>query len=99
MFGCIDRATIKGTSLGENMATGIDISEFIVASPDICNSRPRIAGTRITIQSLVMDLDTAIALMRGILGSLSFLNLAGRIQPNQRESLPKRISFGMPYRT
>ncbi|CCI14073.1 conserved hypothetical protein [Microcystis aeruginosa PCC 9806] len=27
------------------MATGIDISEFIVASPDICNARPRIAGT------------------------------------------------------
>ena len=44
-------------------------------------------------------IDTPIALMRGILGSLSFLNLAGRIQPNQRESLPKRISFGMPYRT
>ncbi len=31
-------------------------------------------------------IDTPIALMRGILGSLSFLNLAGRIQPNQRES-------------
>jgi predicted XRE-type DNA-binding protein len=30
--------------------------------------------------------DTPVALMRGILGSLSFLNLAGRIQPNQRES-------------
>ncbi len=44
-------------------------------------------------------IDTPVALMRGILGSLSFLNLAGRIQPNQRESLPKRISFGMPYRT
>ena len=26
--------------------------------------------------------------MRGILGSSSFLNLTGRIQPNQRESLP-----------
>jgi hypothetical protein len=25
---------IKGTSLGESVATGIDISEFIVASPD-----------------------------------------------------------------
>ena len=61
LFGCIDRATIKGTSLGENMATGIDISEFIVASPDICNSRPRIAGTRITIQSLVMDHKTGMS--------------------------------------
>ena len=61
LFGCIDRATIKGTSLGENMATGIDISEFIVASPDICNARPRIAGTRITIQSLVMDHKTGMS--------------------------------------
>ena len=49
------------------MATGIDISEFIVASPDICNARPRIAGTRITIQSLVMDLDTPIAKSEGFL--------------------------------
>jgi len=47
LFGCIDRATIKGTSLGENMATGIDISEF--------------AGTRITIQSLVMDHKTGMS--------------------------------------
>ena len=43
------------------MAKGIDISEFIVASPDICNSRPRIAGTRITIQSLVMDHKTGMS--------------------------------------
>ena len=43
------------------MATGIDIGEFIVASPDICNARPRIAGTRITIQSLVMDHKTGMS--------------------------------------
>jgi uncharacterized protein (DUF433 family) len=37
------------------MTTSIDISKFIVSSPDICSNLPRLSGTRITIQSLVMD--------------------------------------------
>ena len=47
---------------------------------------------------LICGVDTPVALMRGILGSLSFLNLTGRIQPNQRESLPKReFRYALPY--
>jgi uncharacterized protein (DUF433 family) len=37
------------------MTIGIDISKFIVSSPDICNNLPRLSGTRITVQSLVID--------------------------------------------
>lgn len=37
------------------MTTVIDISTFIISSPDVCGDRPRLAGTRITVQSLAMD--------------------------------------------
>jgi uncharacterized protein (DUF433 family) len=35
------------------METSVDISKFIVSSPDIRGGRPRIAGTGVTVQRIV----------------------------------------------
>jgi uncharacterized protein (DUF433 family) len=37
------------------MQTAIDIGTLIVQTPEICGGRPRIAGTRITVQNVAID--------------------------------------------
>ena len=37
------------------MQTAIDIGALIVQTPGICGGRPRIAGTRITVQNIAID--------------------------------------------
>ena len=36
------------------MPTLIDIGTLIISTPEICGDRPRIAGTRITVQRIVV---------------------------------------------
>jgi uncharacterized protein (DUF433 family) len=37
------------------MQTAVDIGTLIVQAPGICGGRPRIAGTRITVQNVAID--------------------------------------------
>ena len=37
------------------MSTLTDIGTLIVSTPDTCGGRPRIAGTRISVQNIVID--------------------------------------------
>jgi len=37
------------------MQTAIDIGTLIVKTPEVCSSRPRISGTRVTVQTIAMD--------------------------------------------
>lgn len=37
------------------MQAAIDIGTFIVETPGVCGGRPRIAGTRITVQNIAID--------------------------------------------
>lgn len=37
------------------MTTEIDIGTLIITTPETCGGRPRIAGTRMTVQSIAMD--------------------------------------------
>ena len=37
------------------MTTAIDIGTLIVRTPGTCRSRPRIAGTRITVENIAID--------------------------------------------
>ena len=57
------------------MVTSINIGTLIVKSPDICNNRPRIAGTRITVQNIIIDYKSGIS-VEEIAQERSHLNLA-----------------------
>ncbi|MEA5567248.1 DUF433 domain-containing protein [Anabaena sp. UHCC 0399] len=37
------------------MAAIVDIGTLIVRTPEVCGGRPCIAGTRMTVQNIVMD--------------------------------------------
>ena len=37
------------------MQTAIDIGTLIVKTPGVCGGRPRISGTRVTVQTIAMD--------------------------------------------
>ena len=37
------------------MQTAVDIGTLIVRTPDVCGGRPRIAGTRVTVQTIAID--------------------------------------------
>ena len=37
------------------MQAAINIGTFIVKPPDVCGGRPRIAGTRVTVQNIAID--------------------------------------------
>jgi uncharacterized protein (DUF433 family) len=37
------------------MTTAVDIGMLIVSTPGTCGGRPRIAGTRITVENIVID--------------------------------------------
>ena len=95
----IERAKLRAPSDPVKTETVFDTEPalYLLVHLGCRDSSTRIYGCIIQVD--IINIDTPVALMRGILGSSSFLNLTGRIQPNQRESLPKHISFGMPYRT
>jgi uncharacterized protein (DUF433 family) len=57
------------------MVATIDIGSLIVKSPDICNNCPRIAGTRITVQNIIIDHRSGIS-VEEIAQERSHLNLA-----------------------
>lgn len=42
------------------MQTAIDTGTLIVQTPGICGGRPRIAGTRIAVQSIAIDFNAGI---------------------------------------
>ena len=95
----IERAKLRSPRDSVKTETVFDTKQdrYLLVHVGWRDSSTRIYGCIIQVD--IINIDTPVALMRGILGSSSFLNLTGRIQPNQRESLPKHISFGMPYRT
>ncbi len=43
------------------MSTTIDIGTLIIATPETCGGRPRIAGTRMTVQNIAMDYKTGMS--------------------------------------
>jgi uncharacterized protein (DUF433 family) len=57
------------------MTTTIDIGTLIVKSPDICNNRPRIVGTRMTVHNIIIDHQSGIS-VEEIAQERSHLNLA-----------------------
>ncbi len=57
------------------MATTTDIATLIVKSPEICGNRPRIAGTRVSVQQVAMLHHEGLSPTE-ILNDYEFLNLA-----------------------
>ena len=57
------------------MATITDIATLIVRSPDTCGDRPRIAGTRVSVQQVAMLHQQGLS-ATDILAEYGFLNLA-----------------------
>ncbi|MGI8934911.1 MAG: DUF433 domain-containing protein [Phormidesmis sp.] len=37
------------------MQAAIDIGTLVVTTPEVCGDRPRIAGTRVTVQTIAID--------------------------------------------
>jgi uncharacterized protein (DUF433 family) len=52
-----------------------DISTLVVQTPEICGGRPRIEGSRITVQNIVIDIKAGLS-PEEILESKTHLNLA-----------------------
>ena len=78
---------------GKTIMTGLLLKEFKIRG--LAKRTLIVAPANLTFQwQREMKVDTPVALMRGILGSSSFLNLTGRIQPNQRES-PPPLALGL----
>lgn len=42
------------------MQASIDIGALIAQSPGVCGGRPRIAGTRVTVQSIAIDFNAGL---------------------------------------
>ncbi|MBE9116225.1 DUF433 domain-containing protein [Lusitaniella coriacea LEGE 07157] len=57
------------------MPTITDIGTLIVSTPDICSNRPRIAGTRITVQRIVVWHQMGMS-VEAITAEIPHLNLA-----------------------
>lgn len=57
------------------MVAIVDIGSLIVRTPDIAGNRPCIAGTRMTIQSIVMDFQAGLS-AQDIVTEYPFLSLA-----------------------
>jgi uncharacterized protein (DUF433 family) len=58
------------------MPTLIDIGTLITRSPDVCGDRPRIAGSRITVQFIVIELKAGVT-PQEIIEDKPYLTLAG----------------------
>lgn len=58
------------------MTTVTDIGSLIVQTPGICGGRPRIAGTRIAVQNIVIDSNAGMT-PQAILEDKLHLTLAG----------------------
>jgi uncharacterized protein (DUF433 family) len=50
-----DRPTMKSDVGASTMQTAVDIGTLITQTPGICGGRPRIAGTRTAVQTVVID--------------------------------------------
>ena len=59
----------------QNMTTTIDIGTLIVRTPETCGGRPRIAGTRMPIQSIALDYKSGMS-PEEIAAEFPHLNLA-----------------------
>ena len=57
------------------MTTTIDIGTLIVRTPGICGGRPRIEGSRITVQNIIIDIRAGLT-PEEILENKSHLSLA-----------------------
>jgi uncharacterized protein (DUF433 family) len=57
------------------MVAIVDIGSLIVRTPDIAGNRPCIAGTRMTVQSIVMDFQAGLS-PQDIVTEYPFLSLA-----------------------
>lgn len=57
------------------MSTTIDIGTFIVRTPSICGGRPRIAGTRISVQNIALEYNSGMS-PEAIAKEIPYVNLA-----------------------
>ncbi len=57
------------------MVAIVDIGSLIVKTPDIAGNRPCVAGTRMTVQSIVMDFQAGLS-PQDIVTEYPFLSLA-----------------------
>ena len=57
------------------MTTAVDIGTLIVRTPGTCGGRPRIAGTRITVENIAIDSNAGMSPQQ-IIDERTHLNLA-----------------------
>ena len=72
------------------MQAAIDIGTLIVKNPGVCGSRPRIAGTCVTVQNIAIDFNAGMTLEE-IVAQRTHLTLRKFMQPQPTTMPTKRL--------